>query len=511
MNLKKLLCSLLTVTTTVMGFQGLLVRTAFAAPSCSAYSTSDQCTTVKVGANTVSYPKMQWSLVAQDASATFKSMLTEAETSGLDRNDLTGNASASVVGLSAAQVPAALSSFPSNVPMVVGRYEPMSKTLRVDVFKIERLMVNGKLTNALYQSTFSPAYGDYWKAAGTYLSADMRKTGTAVGPNPFSAFAQSGDDEFHNISFKGAMVVLGHAQRYAGSPISILVNNVPSTEQYTRKSGGLFKKKVTQYVDYYVTPEYYLGAPQGMQGGVAVSYCANDPSSSSCANYEVASSGVTFMKLEGGNLAADRVAMHQWSQSKSGFTLLAVFVIAFVVAFAFAAIGPVMAAGTTATTGTVSAGFWTNLASMATAGGVGSTSVLGAAALEAGIYTTVTGAAGSGFGGVYGSGSGIAYAQELALDVPGDLGHVSAEQYRDVMLGKRGSNLAGGQFNRVTGRLEDTIAPVKTVLVGKCDSNKLLKDCTAESGIVPRADQYTTFNSVEFVRDNGKPTRASGF
>lgn len=512
MNIKKLFCSLLTISTTVMGFQGAMVSTAAAAPTCSAYTASDQCTTIKVGVNTVSYPKMQWTLVSQDATPVVKSMLSDAPTSDMDRNAVTGNSAAMVLGMSASQVPAAMSSFPANVPMVVGRYEPMSKTLRVDVFKIERLTVNGKLVNALYQSTFAPAYGDFWKAAGTYLSPDERRLGTAVGPNPFTAFSKAGDDNFNDISLKGAMVVLGHAQRYVGSPLSVLINNVPTTDQYTRKSGGLFRKKVTQYVDYYVQPEYYVGAPPGMQGGVAVSYCANDPSADHCQNYQVASSGVAFMKLEGGNVLEDKTKLHEWSHSQSGFTLLAIFVIALVVAFAFAALGPVLAAGTsTATTSTVTAGFWTNLASFATGGALGSSSVLGAALIEAGAYTAVTGAAGSGFGGVYGLGSGTAYSQEIALDPASDLGHESAYQYRDVVLGLARSNRDGILANRVTGRLEDTLAPVKTVLVGKCDSNKLLKDCTAESGVVPRADQYTTFNNVEFYRDNlpNAPKRAN--
>lgn len=515
MNIKKFLCSLLTITTTVMGCQGVLVGTASASPNCSPYSAADECTRIKVGANTVSYPKLKWTLVSKDASRAAIPVLTNAAANDMGRNAVTGNDAAQVLALSAAQAPTAMSSFPSNVPMVVGRYEPMSKTLRVDIFKIERLMVDGTTVNALYQSAFSPAYGDFWKAAGTYLSADERKLGNSIGPNPFSAFAKASDDNFNDISLKGAMVVLGHAQRYVGSPVSVLINNVATTEQYTQKSGGLLKKKITQHVDYSVQPEYYVGAPLGIQGGIAVSYCANDPTLDHCDNHQVASSGVAFMKLEGGNMQEDKTLLHKWSHSTTGFTLLAVFLIALVVAFAFAAIGPVFAAGTTATTGTVTAGFWSSMASLVSGGAVGSTSLLGASLIEAGIYTTVTGAAGSGFGGVYEAGKGVAYAQERALDPAADLGHESAYQYRDVVFGLRQSNVDNRTLNRVTGKLEDTLAPVQGVLLGTCASNQLLSTCTAEaraSGVVPRADQFTTFNSVEFYRDNlpNVPRRAAG-
>jgi hypothetical protein len=482
MNFKKFLCSVLMVTVTTMGFESAYVGTAVAAPICTSYTPSEVCAVVKAGPNSVPIPRMQWDLVSSDATDDMAKIVSVAN---LDRNTVTGNSSASAAYLTADKVPTALNSFPANVPLVIGRYEPVSMTLHVDVFKIEHQQVNGKMTNAVYHANFAPAYGDYWKAMGTYLSPEQRQKGTAVGPNPFAPFGAPGDDSFSNITMSGAMVVLGHAQRYVGAPMSVLVNHIPSTEQKTQKSGGLFRKKVKTTITYYVTPEYYVGAPNSLQGGTTATYCATDPGSDGdCPSYAIASSGVGFMKLEGGNTIETKEKISEWSQTKSGWTLLAIFVFAFVLSFAFAAVGPAIAA-TGGTAGAISGGFWS--------------AVLGGGTfMDAGLYTAITAAKGGGFGGVYGS-TGMFYAQPKALDFAKPPEHESTKQYLDQIRG------------RYTGALDSAISGARQQFLGNCGSDTLQKNCSGASGIVPRADQYQQFNSVEFVRDNGAPVKAGGF
>lgn len=505
MNFKKFknsICCLLMVTLNVMTMNSLMTTTAMAAPICSAYganSPTPACMTVKAGGTVVSVPRMEWTLVSDDFS---EQAQRELATLAGSHNQLTGNTSADLRGLVSSEVASAVSSFPANVPMVVGRFEPMSNSLRVDIFKVERSIKNGKSVSSLYQTTFTPGNGEYWKAMGTYLSPAERQAGNAVGPNPFASFGAPGADTFSNITLKGAMVVLGHAQRYVGAPISMLINYFPKSDQYTKKSGGIFRKKVTTYVDYYAQPQYYLGAPMAMQGGVQPSFCANDPTVDTCQSYQSASSGVGFMKLDGGNMNETPTFVHQWSESKSGWTLLAIFVIAFVVAFAAAAIAPMLSAavstGAASAAPTVGAGFWTNLLALS---GVGTSSAVGAAAIEAGVYTSVTGAVGSGFGGVYGAG-GFVYSQEKALTVAATPSHVSAVQYRDKMM-------ANGT---TTGELSSALPAVRSQLLGNCGSGALIRDCGAnQSGVIPRADSFISFDGVEFIRDNGAPKAAGSY
>lgn len=505
MNFKKIkhsICYLLMLTVNVMMMQSMMISTAAAAPVCSAYganSPTAQCTTVKAGSTVVAVPRMAWTLVSEDVMAQ-----TQRELASLagTRNSLTGNYTAALSALTSDKVASAVNSFPANVPMVVGRYEPLSRTLRVDVFKIERTIRAGQPRSALYQSTFSPAYGGYWKAMGTYLPASARQAGNAVGPDPFVSFSRSGSDMFHDITQHGAMVVLGHAQRYVGAPMSLLIDHFPEHKTSTKKSGNIFRKKVTTTVEYSAKPHYYLGAPMGMQGGLQYSFCAANPQADSCPAYESASSGVGFMKISGGNIIDNPQFVHQWSHTEKGWTLLAVLVIAFVFSFVAAAIAPTLSAtlatGAGTAAPTMGAGFWTNMLSMT---GVGGTTAVSAAALEAGIYTAVTAAAGSGFGGVYGTGGSMVYAQEKAFAPPTEPEHESAQQYRDKMLTQ----------GMATGTVDQAIQPVRSQLSGNCGVGVLLKDCPGNSGILPRGDGYLDFGGVEFMRDNGAPRPANGY
>jgi hypothetical protein len=502
MNLKKLVCSVLTVTTTVMSLQAVMVRTAMAAPACSSVSTpTPECTAVRIGASTVPAPRIQWSLVSKDFVKESQAVIRSA---GLDRNDLTGNTSASVLGLSANQVPAVVGAFPSNVPFVVGRYDPLSKELRIDIFKIERVLDGGKMSSNLYTTTFAPSYGDYWKAAGAYISPTDKQNGMTVGVNPFSRFQGSvTDDMFHNISLNGAMVAVGHAQRYVGAPLSVLVQYLPDRDEYTTKSGGVFTKKVTTHIDMYAKPQYFVGAPAEMHGrGVQVSFCANDPEAAGCYGYQTAYSGVVFQQFEGGNLFEDKQKMSEWSQTKKGFSLLAIFVIVFVAAFAFAVLGPALlpaAGGAAAGSGTITAGLWTQALGALT-GTYGATAI-SAALIEASIFTAVSGAFGGGFGGTYGSPALLHAPREKGFEVPGDAGHDSVQRYIAAMK-------AAGS---TTGAITSATTSVKRQVIGACDPGALLGQCASESGVIPRADQFSTFSGVEFVRDNGKPTRANPY
>lgn len=501
-QIKNYICYVLMLTINVMTMQSLMVNTAAAAPACAAYSAnnpSEQCTTVKVGSTVISAPRVTWTLVSENILDIAERPLGSVEG---NRNKLTGNTSAETSGLTSAQVASVVNAFPSNVPMVVGRYEPISQTLRVDIFKIERTTRNGKAVSALYHSAFDPAYGEHWRAMGTYLSPAARQAGNVVGANPFTPFKRSGSENFHEVSLNGSMVVLGHAQRLVGAPVSLLINHFPESKSWTKKSGNIFRKKVTTYVDFSAKPEYYLGAPMKLQGGRQISLCTNSPDATSCYDYEAASSGVGFMKLEGGNIIDTPTFVHQWSETKKGWTLLAVFVFAFVFSFAAAAIAPMLstvaATGAATAAPTLGAGFWTNMLSMT---GVGGTTAVSAALIEAGLYTAATAAAGSGFGGMYGGTGNMVYSQEKASTPSKDPGHDSARQYRDKLL----SN------GTISGSVDSSLAPVRNQLLGNCGPGVLLKHCGGASGVLPRGDGYTDFDGIEFMRDNGAPKPAGAF
>jgi hypothetical protein len=438
--------------------------------------------------------------------------LTSSDGGTLTMSDVSGNG-AHLIGITPKEVSTALSSIPSNVPFIVARYEPLSMILHIDMFKLVATKGTGQAGMKLLTAPFSPAYGEYWKASGAYLSVGQRRAGTSTGPNPFSSFGSASANDFTDITLSQAMVVVGHAQRYSGAPISLLVQFQPKQEQSTTKTGNIFKKKITTNVDYSAKPEYYLGGPASLQGGITASFCANDPTVSNCAGsgYQVASSGVSFMKLSGGNLNEGDKLLHHWSQSKSGYTLLSVFILVFVISFAIAVVGPAVSAyltGTGAVAGApLGAGFWTGMLAY---GGTGATTATGAALLEASLFSGATSLGGGGFGGVYES-PGWATSQQVSRFPSADLGHPSVNEYREVVNGRSRSNTSGEQVNFIGGEIDATIPSVKSQFIGACPLTETLNGRDGQCGIIPRADQYSNFNNIEFIRDNGKPVRAGSF
>lgn len=509
MKIKKIICSTLMVTIASMSVQVATIGTALAGvPVCADGAINEACTNLRAGGINAAMPRIQWTNESTDIAGDVQVML--ATTQGLDKNTLDGNSAATVLGLTPDKVAAMAGAFPANVPFVVGRYEPMNKILRVDVFKVEKAMVNGVMSSTLQTMVFSPAYGDYWKAMGTYLSPEQRALGASVGPNPFTAFATAGDDSFSNISLKGALVAVGHAQRYVGAPMSLMVVYQPKNEQYSHTSGGIFYKTTTTYVDTYALPKYYLGLSAGLQGGLRASFCANDVTATTCNNSQVASSGVSFQQMTGGNFLEDRTLVNRWSRSKGGLTGLTLFLLGGLTLLAIGELIPSLGimVPKSAVKGTVGTGapdslatpvtgaFWAN---MLADSGITASSPLGSAFADAGLITNTT-VSKAGYGGLY-SVSGTAPAQESARETPPNPGHESQVQYVNRMATN----------GMVKGTVAQALAPVAMQLVGNCDTDLRLKDCTGASGIVPRADQYATFRSVEFIRDNGAPKRVGGF
>src|SRR5690606_2113788 len=82
----------------------------------------------------------------------------------------------------------AVQAFPSNVPLVFARYNPVDKKLRIDIFKLEKAAVNNQMRTGVYHASFTPAHGDLWKAATAYIHPEQRQKGNTEGKNPFSEF-----------------------------------------------------------------------------------------------------------------------------------------------------------------------------------------------------------------------------------------------------------------------------------------------------------------------------------
>ena len=327
----------------------------------------------------LAYPKLQWERIS-DAPA-----VPGPSGAGLAPSQealALANRAAVSLKLPSSEVASAVQAFPSNVPLVFARYNPMDMTLSIDLFKVERAVVGGEARAGVYHAKFGPGHGDAWRAAGAYAVPAARETG-AVGLNPFAAFKSPlgcpVNYVFCNITLSGAQVAVGHAMRYAGAPMSLVAINKTRSDTSQTKSGNAFVKKITTTVTGYAKPLWLIGYPAQFQARSAslpmATMCANDPRSERCPAYQVASAGVVFEEYEGGTLAGYEDSWELFKETKSGLGWLSVLVVAVVVSFATAGIGAAAGVGVGAAGGAGAAG----------AAGV-ATGVLGSYAVAAG-YT----------------------------------------------------------------------------------------------------------------------------
>ncbi|MNR71417.1 hypothetical protein D3C71_20320 [compost metagenome] len=471
------------------------------------------CAAVRLegGGGVVAYPKIQWEWIADapaPTNATGSAVVSSPEAVTL------ANRSAVALGVNSNEVASAIQMFPSNVPLVFARYNPMELTLRIDLFKLEKATRGSETRAGLYHATFTPAHGDFWKASRAYIDPARQADGNVAGLNPFARFTSSNPAVFQHITVAGAQVAVGHAMRYVRAPLAVLAVADARYTQRTEKSGNAFRKKTKTIVTAHVKSSWMIAYPQGFQSRSTsmpmATYCANDPAASSCPAYQVASSGVVFEEFEGGTLSGFENQWDVWEKTQSGLGFLAVLAIAVILSFTLA--GALAAAG-------IGAG----------AAGAGATGV--AVGGSASAATAATGLFGTLIGSVGVTGFTTATAIAFESAIVGSL----------MMLG--GANLSSmmhfspsavyGDVNVVAGYTEnpdldkiqrptsERVQPLtvsdfsrgapaltgfeQTVVGDKsgCAIGKALSDCVGTTGVILRQDQYVEQNQVQFLRDNG--------
>lgn len=519
--LKKLISTLVSVSIAVTSVMPSMAQAQSSLGLCNQFSakdgSDDSCAVVPIGGVNVTYPKLQWDFQAEmplSPKHGGKALETGSETERL------ANRVALALNKSAEEVATANSMAPSNVPYVLARYNPADATLRIDIFKLEKVMKPGGYTAGMYHATFTPHHGDYWRANRSYISPEALQGGVTPGRNPFAAFAKPGSEVFHDISFEGAKVAVGHAMRLAGSPLGILTHPEARLSSRTKKSSSFFKKKVETWVYGHAKTKWYLAQPADILSRSTTlqmsSICTSDVTSTSCPVYEAAVSGVAFEHFEGGTLDS---AEERWTldyQKKSGFTFIGALVIGLALSFSVAGALAAVSTGGLATgisAGTVAGG---------AAGATGLTGTIGAAVLGAAPASSLAGLVSSGFAGALavesvalGVGIGMTGGASLGSFGAGGMGlldnvkgAVGVGRAEARSMSKYETKLNGILAPRVAGKVHNvsvSSAPAlndfKSTVMGNCELNQRAGAC-ANSGILPRIDQYQEMNSYEFVRDN---------
>lgn len=237
-----------------------------------------------------------------------------------------GRESVGQAGLSDQQVSEMRNAFPSNTHYVFAQYSPQQGTAHITVQRVEQTPI-GRIEVRV--ADFTPHHGEYWKAAGKYRTA-MEVAAKVPGYNPFANFAGAADDPiFYNISWESVKVAVGHAMRKYSATLAYVAMADQRIDQFTKKSGGMFKKKITTTVNGYVKPRWFIGmpmdmSPAGESGQICVTGGNSATTTSTCdAPEHVAIAGVTFSEWKGGNMPSDEDHVYQWIQQKSSFTVIA--------------------------------------------------------------------------------------------------------------------------------------------------------------------------------------------
>lgn len=484
--LKKALSSTLCVTMLALSVPGAITSAA-AAPACSNGESAlrgqdPECAARKIGSQIVTYPRTTWTelgyvTVPDDGSAPNVTWLGGGDVAAL------GNTSAAALELDSSQVVSMVTQFPTNVPYVFARYNPVSGTMRVDLMKVEETLTNSGKRLGLYRSLFTPKHGDYWKAARQYISPDQYEQGDIVGNNPFQAFMHGNDDMFYKVSNEGTQVIVGHAMRFTGAPMGVLQVAAPRISTTTKKSGSVWRKKVTTTWWGHLKPSWWLAYPTSVLSRDSTqpirSYCINDISENAeCPMYQAATSGVAFEEFKGGMLDSTEETWELRSKTKKGFTFLTMFIAAVLIGFAtmglMSAVAPAMFASNV---GLINSAFaFTGLAVSGAVGGA-----IGAAAIH--YSMAIAGMmifGGANLGGTYSLDEKFLFfgvVSSANMNPPEDLDEDNEKLSRVYAEPRTTSDFINGG---------ETLIGWQRTVTGSCGLGQSAEECAGSGGITPR-------------------------
>ena len=512
LKLKQALSALLSVAIALSPLTPATAQaTTFTCSATMADSGQDpRCAAVRVGGVPIAYPKLQWTMVSEVPVA---AEAGSTQVVGGSQALALANRTALVLDLAPSDIANLNTTFPANVPYVFARYNPLDMTLRVDLFKLEKSVTSSGPRAHMLHAAFTPAHGDHWRANRSYIHPNAYQAGVTPGVNPFSTFQRAGSEEFHEISLAGAQVAMGHAMRMAGAPLGLLAVTQTRFSQETRRSGNAFRKRVETWTYGHAKPRWMIAMPADVLSRSTTlafaSFCANNPRTDECARYQTAVSGVAFEEFTGGTLNELEERWLVDYQRRSGLGFLGALVLGVIGSFAISALmgaagislGATGAAGTVggASTGTALGSFGSFLTSNGLITGV--TGLGQAIAIEAAyIALRLAVVGGASPGSVIKADLGV-----LLGNVRVHKGHQSPHSL-NAMQQKLNNQVAPrvrGSLQAATPGSGGMLRGFSATVLGDCPVGAKLASCTGNSGMVPRVDQFTEQNRVQFTKDTG--------
>lgn len=266
------------------------------------------------------YPLERW--VPLGESATPGASGAQAARLRGGRWAVSGREEGDAARLPGAQASRLVAGLPHAQAAVFAVYAPQDATLRVRVVRVERTP-DARVRAAI--ADFTPDHGERWAAARHYLAPHEAADPARPGRNPFAAFRGSAaaDPVFRDIGWTAAQVAVGHAMRLHHAAVGYVAWMDTRWSRTQSASGGWLRRRVTVTTEARVRPAWHLAFARDLHPwGLQAAYCVAPQAGTCPSTALVATSGLSLVPWEGGNLPEAEEPVHAWSDSRSGWTVL---------------------------------------------------------------------------------------------------------------------------------------------------------------------------------------------
>jgi len=431
----------------------------------------------------VRYPLDNWTLLGEIAgrgSGGFDLRMLQGE-----RWITAGREEVGQLGLGSDAVSRLVMAFPGHAAMVFATYSPENAQLRIRVVKAER-QADGRIRS--YLGDFTPHHGERWTAQRHYLSPAEAADQLRAGRNPFAVFrpADETDPVFHNIGWSAAQVAVGHAMRLYNASAGFIAMTDTRWTQVVTRSGNLLRQRVNTTTQAWVRPRWFVALPVDQQPyGVQAAICTL-PGSTSCPTLEqLAHSGVSVSEWDGGNMPSPEDLLYSWTDSRTGFTVLAFALVTAALVW--------VGASVVTSAGLFETAFATSAAGFTSPGVV--------SAYAGGMYAAAS--------TVLGGGGPLTSAQEAYLGATG-----SGFLENNSPTNEHAAQLASNVARRLIGApIEQSLGGVVSLVQGACSQSLTAAECrmaNQNAGIIPRPDTTAMHNNVTGMRQSFAECQARG-
>jgi hypothetical protein len=270
-----------------------------------------------------------------------------------DHSVVLNNRSAIANGLSAKTVPQLSQLLAGTAPTIFAKYSATEAQLTIDIVKTERSIISNDRTTRenkvrLYTARFTPAGGEIYARHKLY-----------GGNNPFARFTGNGDGVFHNISWQGALVAIGHAMKQSNAAWAVVADLHQKVNRWDEDCGNLLRSCTEYHFQGQGWADWYIALPSDLTAtGISAAICATDQAP--CPTDKAVLAGISLLQVKpGGTFSTAESELFHDTKKVSGLSVLAGIALSFAIGYI---VGPTFLSQTAVDFITQGFGFSSNVA-----------------------------------------------------------------------------------------------------------------------------------------------------